>query len=318
MSTTPARPRLRLVHPGTAGSYLQVVSAGLRHRQVTVLTTYADRWFSSTVLAGIERVVQDAGHEVVVHEVGRHWDLHPVLRSSSARSGLGAVVSIALPIPPDLVRSWEAVGVPVVVAGARVEGAESVHVDDVRAGRLATEHLTRLGHRRIALVRTCDEVGQTWSADYDRARGYDQALAMAGIRPADELVVTVPFGPRGGAVAAERLMALPEPPTAIFASCDETAFGCLSALTARGYAVPGEVSVVGVDDHPLAETLGLSTVDQRVELQGELAGRLVLDALHGIRRPATHDAHEVELTFRGRSTSAPRRPTPAEDRAPLA
>jgi DNA-binding LacI/PurR family transcriptional regulator len=224
---------------------------------------------------------------VVVQQVGDDWAGHPLVTGSPADHGIDAVVTIAIPVPGDLVARWEAQGVAVVVCGARVDGAECVFVNDVRAGRLATEHLTRLGHRRIALVRTHDRDGEVWRSD---------------------LVATVPFGPREGAAAIEQLWWLPDPPTAVFATCDEVAFGCVTGLRSRGLDVPRDVSVVGVDDHPLAEALGLSTVNQRVELQGELAGRLVLDALIGLCGPSQHEHHEVGLEMLARTSTAPVRP----------
>lgn len=277
-------------------------------RRVAVLTTYVDRWFFGSTLAGIERILHEAGHEVVVHQVGHDWAHHPLVLGSPAALGIDAVVAIAIPVPPDLVRRWEEQGVPVVISGARVPETECVYVNDVRAGRLATEHLVRLGHRRIGLVRTCDETGRVWTADLDRTEGYRQALSEAGIRFDESLVTTIPFGAQEGVVAVGNLWSLAEPPTAVFATCDEVAFGVLPTLRSRGIDVPREVSVIAIDDHPLGEVLGLTTVDQRVEVQGELAGRLVLDALIGLRDRRSHEAHEVQLEVLARATTAPMRP----------
>ena len=303
-----SRPGLRLV-TGTEPERVRHPSgpSGPR-RRVAVLTTYADRWFFGSTLAGIERILHEAGHEVVVQQVGDSWAGHPLVTGSPADHGIDAVVTIAIPVPAELVARWEAQGLAVVACGARIADAECVFVNDVRAGRLATEHLTRLGHRRIALVRTHDRDGEVWRSDLDRTEGYRQALNAAGLRFDERLVATVPFGPREGASAIEQLWWLPEPPTAVFATCDEVAFGCVTGLRSRGLDVPRDVSVVGIDDHPLAEALGLSTVNQRVELQGELAGRLVLDALVGLRGPSQHEPHEVELEMLARTSTAPVRP----------
>ncbi len=308
MSRTSPR-GLRLVTDAAPERTLHPSGLSGQRRRVAVLATYVDRWFFGSTLAGIERIVRDAGHEVVVHQVGHDWTRHPFLRGWSPRElGIDAVVAITVPIPAELVQRWEGEGVPVVVSGARLPGTECVYVNDVRAGRLATEHLTRLGHRRIALVRTCDRDGKVWQADVDRTEGYRQALGDAGIAFDESLMTTVPFGSREGAGAVERLWSAASPPTAVFATCDEIAFGVLPALKSRGLDVPGAVSVIGVDDHPLAEVLGLTTVNQHVELQGELAGRLVLDALIGLRDRRSTESHEVDLEVIARASTAPLRP----------
>jgi DNA-binding LacI/PurR family transcriptional regulator len=88
------------------------------------------------------------------------------------------------------------------------------------------------------------------------------------------------------------------------------AFGVMSAARRHGLDVPGDVSVIGIDDHVHAEIFDLTTVRQDVEVQGRRAGNLILDALHGRAADTViDDVHDVELVVRG-STAAPRRRAP--------
>jgi DNA-binding LacI/PurR family transcriptional regulator len=87
-----------------------------------------------------------------------------------------------------------------------------------------------------------------------------------------------------------RLLALEEPPTAVFAGSDEMAFGALATLREAGRSAPHDLSVVGVDDHEVAAAAGLTTVRQPVLDQGRTAARLLLGAL----APTTRASHVSE------------------------
>ena len=200
---------------------------------------------------------------------------------------------------------------PLVLLGERISDTRHDHVavDNVAAARLATEHLLSLGRTRVAAIGTMDAVtAQTASL---RCGGYREALAAAGlpVLPGHEQEVAG-FSRESGALAADRLLDLPEPPDAVFCFSDLMALGALHALHRRGVRVPEDVAVIGVDD--IAEsrfsTPTLSTVAQDVD---EIA-RLAVDALlHRLSDGADDPPREVtashELLVRD-STVRSRRP----------
>ncbi|MGN6578340.1 MAG: LacI family DNA-binding transcriptional regulator, partial [Nocardioides sp.] len=110
---------------------------------------------------------------------------------------------------------------------------------------------------------------------------YHQALDGAGVTPDPELFVRVPWGAEPGAQAMGSLLSLREPPTAVFAHSDEAAMGALRTIRRAGLTCPDDVSVIGVDDHPLAAELDLTTIRQEVFQQGELAATLLTETLSG-------------------------------------
>jgi LacI family transcriptional regulator len=133
-----------------------------------------------------------------------------------------------------------------VVLGAWDEGVDAgslpgVDIDFHLAGRLATEHLLERGHRRIAAVA---ETG----VQQARLDGYREALDLAGLSPAPEYIWPGDSSFESGSRAAQALMALPDPPTAIFAGNDWMALGAIDAITGLGWSVPVDISIVGVDD----------------------------------------------------------------------
>ena len=163
-----------------------------------------------------------------------------------------------------------------------VPGWPCVRIDDVAAARTATRHLIDLGHRRIAHISGDPDDELAFTTHLDRRRGYQAALRAAGLRPDPSLDVESQFTIDGGNRAAAELLARGEPPTAIFAACDEMAMGAMTALRDAGLRVPQDVSVIGIDDHDLAGVLGLSTIAQPAAEQGRLAARILLDPL-GVR-----------------------------------
>ncbi|MDQ3469635.1 MAG: substrate-binding domain-containing protein, partial [Actinomycetota bacterium] len=102
----------------------------------------------------------------------------------------------------------------------------------------------------------------------------------------------------GGFQAAGRLLDRARPPTAIFALSDEMAFGTLVAARRRGFDVPRQLSVIGVDDHDVAEVMGLTTVRQRVSEHGAAAARALPVLLSGDDRPSSHAVGTIELVVR--------------------
>ena len=182
-------------------------------------------------------------------------------------------------LPPEAeVDRLRAADIPCVLIDAVHSDFPSIAVDDVAGGELATRHLIELGHRRIALIGDPPpEFRFEWSRD--RTRGYERALASAGIEVRSEYVREGTRIPHVARAVAMELLALPERPTAIFAASDTQAIGVLEAARALGIDVPGALSVVGFDDVEVAAYIGLTTVRQPLVESGRRGAKLLLDAL---------------------------------------
>jgi DNA-binding LacI/PurR family transcriptional regulator len=163
--------------------------------------------------------------------------------------------------------------------GGELDGFHSVTVDDVGAAKQAVQHLANLRHERIALITGDTEDPTLCGAPRDRRAGYREALEEAGLPLDPGLEARGDFTAAGGAGAAAELFTRRQPPTAIFAESDEMAFGALGTLARLGLRVPGDVSVVGFDDHPLAAAMELTTMSQGVGDQGRAVARQLVAAL---------------------------------------
>jgi LacI family transcriptional regulator, galactose operon repressor len=208
-------------------------------------------------------------------------------------------------LPPALeVDRLRAADIPCVLIDAVHPSFPSIAVDDVAGGELATRHLVQLGHRRVALIGDPPpEFRFDWSRD--RTRGYERALAAAGIEVREEYVREGTRLPHVARAVAIELLSLPERPTAVFAASDTQAIGVLEAARALGIVVPAELSVIGFDDIEVAGYLGLTTVRQPLVESGRRGARLLLELLEGRPMSPLRELLPLELVVRGTTGHAP-------------
>jgi LacI family repressor for deo operon, udp, cdd, tsx, nupC, and nupG len=175
--------------------------------------------------------------------------------------------------------------------------------DNQLGSRLATEHLLRLGHRRIA----CISGSLPSQVTSERLAGYREALMAAGIAYDASLVVTGDYEFESGYSAASRLCLPSNPPTAVICNNDVMAFGAYRRLQELGKRIPDDVSLVGFDDVLTSSyiTPGLTTVAVPKEDLGWMAIQALLAAIAGQPYP-TQRILPVSLVVR-QSTAPPQR-----------
>ncbi|MGW3347468.1 LacI family DNA-binding transcriptional regulator [Nonomuraea rubra] len=246
--------------------------------------------FYSRLAAAVESAA--AGHEalVVFGSYEESADKERMLIESMYARGVDSLIVV----PSAADHSWlaEYAGLTTVFVDRvppGLDGADVVLLDDVWGGRIATEHLLARGHRRIALISDDDGI----SSVHDRATGYRAALAGAGVPADEELVVRELYDP--GRVSGEvtRLLDLPSPPTAFFATNNRAAIGILQALRER----PERPAYVGFDDFALADVFnpGVTVVRYDTARLARAAVDLLLSPSPAARRIKV----PVELVPRG-------------------
>lgn len=261
-------------------------------------------WFPSRALGGISSVFATAGYDLLISMMNTPQDRRRFLEE--ARSFCRRVDGIVL---IDTFVSAEGGSAesffdrPVVAVGERLAGAASIAIDNRLAARRAVEHLTALGHERIGLVAGRRFDGMPAPVPEQRRLGYEDALNAAGRRVDPDLVRVSEWTAAGGASAADSLLEGCDRPSAVFCMSDEIAFGVLRAAARRGLSVPGDLSVVGFDDHDLSAALGLTTMRQAVDDMGVRAASAVLAVIDG-RKPVHDITWDVPLIVRESSGAA--------------
>ncbi|MDN3919370.1 LacI family DNA-binding transcriptional regulator [Roseateles violae] len=248
------------------------------------------------VIAAVSLAVKQAGLDLIIYNastelgVTKQQDIHRVLGS------LCEGILLALPTAQEgQLAEFESSKVPVVLLNywRNQTGLPTVRADNYHGARAAVEHLIGLGHNRIAFITGSSYTGQS----HERQRGYQDALKQAGIRPVKGLIVQGDFSQSSGFNAAQQLMALPKPPTAIFAANDSMSFGVMDALKERGLQIPGHVSVIGFDDIPASNHVypRLSTVRQPLAEISTQAVRLIMRRIRPEAAQPVADDSLIEL-----------------------
>ena len=262
-------------------------NASQRAEVVELVFPELEASWSMEVIKGVEDVAHSAGLSIVLtvsgdrHAPGPDW-IEGVLRRRPA--GVVLVFSDIAKPHRDKLRSR---GIPFVIldpAGDPSPEVPSVGSANWSGGLMATRHLIELGHRRIAAITGPEDM----MCSHARVDGYRSAMSAAGLPIDPALIRFGDFHPMGGERHAREILALADPPTAIFAGSDLQALGAITAAREIGLSVPDDLSVVGYDDIELARWMSpqLTTVHQPLRRMGEEATRLVLRMSEG-RAPET-------------------------------
>ena len=252
----------------------RVLSSGRSHTIGLVLLQSGGYYSRSAVTAGVEAAAGEAGYAVSIATIARlDTGLMERALSKLADQGVDGIV-IAVPLisvtqkMEDITRDIPTVALD----GSRTASARVLGIDQLEAGRVATQHLLDLGHHQVWHVSGPDE----WIEARQRRQGWQECLAAAGIEAPPTLEGD--WSPDSGYQQGQILALIPDV-TAIFVASDEMAFGVIRALRERGRSVPEDVSIVSVDDIALAAYCAppLTTVRQDFYRSGAAAVALLVD-----------------------------------------
>lgn len=272
-----------------------------RSMTIGVLTHETDYYSAASMMLGMQRATRDHGY--FVNAAGTA-SLDPAAIAEAIERLRDQAVDglvIAVPIRDEGALFALTKGIPtVVIGGVPSDDDETVWIDQELAGRLATEHLLDLGHGTVWHVSGPD----AWRDAEGRTAGWRAALAERGI--AEPPILFGDWSPESG-YRNGLLLGRMNDATAVFVSSDEMAFGVIRALAELGRSVPGDVSVVGMDDIALARfaTPPLTTIHQPFKEMGRTAIEHVLSLIDDPTGPREMVLMSPELVVRG-STAPPR------------
>ena len=215
----------------------------------------------------------------------------------------GVILAAPLSNVEKLARTVEATGTPFVRISPGTSRCKqfSVSTNDREISAEMTRYLASLGHTRIGFIAG----NPTHKAVGHRLLGYKDGLADSGLPIDEELIAQGNNLIDSGEVAAEQLLALPSPPTAIFAANDDMAAGVVRVADRLGIKVPDELSVAGCDDVALAQLINpaLTTINQPL---ASMAGAAVNSLIESIRSKEEASGTEIlPADIRVRDSTAP-------------
>ncbi|GAA1901216.1 LacI family DNA-binding transcriptional regulator [Streptomyces durmitorensis] len=241
-----------------------------------VVTNLANPFYSRLAL-GVDSVIVDDGFKTVIGNTGQDLDSERELVADLVARRVDGIIAVPASADQRHLAAAAADGVPVVLASRPPEGfdADCVLVDDFGGALAATARLITRGHRRIGFLGSPPAV----YTGTERLRGYAAALAAHGLPYDERYVRQGQTEPREARRAAAELLALPEPPSALFCSNNRNTIGAFRALRASGT----DTALAGFDDFELADALGLpiTLVAYDSDELGRVAGRLLADRMRG-------------------------------------
>lgn len=269
-------------------------------RTIGMLITSSSNPFYSEVVQGVERSCYERGYSLILCNTdGDEERMNRCIETLMQKRVDGLIVMFTENHSPSQETLSRYPSVPVVM----MDWAPFAGVNDIIqenafiGGKMATDYLIAQGYRHIACI--TGPLDKTTSQQ--RLDGYRQAINDAGLTLRDDFAVTGDFEFAGGLAAMEKLLALPQPPDAVFAGNDAMAVGVYQALYQRGLRVPQDVAVMGYDDIQLAQymTPPLTTIHQPKDALGELAIDTLLHRLKDPEAEAQILVLTPELVVRG-------------------
>ena len=256
--------------------------AGGSTGSVAIIAPTATAWFFAQAVEAAEEVFADAGYDTVLISLRNRPSVHRKLFGDleGLSQRVDGVLLLNVALSEAETAGLAASGLAVASVGMNAVPWDNVGIDNEAAARAATNHLLGLGHWDLAILAGNETGAPSLVTAAERRRGFELALAEHDLTIDPDLVIDAGSSIEGGRLAMMELAENRRMPSAIFAGCDETAFGALMALRELGLSAPKNVSIIGIDDHQMSWFLGLTTIAQPVADQGAFAATLLIERLH--------------------------------------
>lgn len=231
--------------------------------------------FLGEIIRGATRVIEAQDYHLLVHASEPDATESTYGKLVRAHKVDGLLIASPMVDDPE-VQLLHDEGTPIVLNGAtNMRDIASVDVDNTQGAYTAVRHLIELGHRRIGHI---SNAPFSYTSSVDRLAGYRQALSESGIPFDEQLIFAGEFTTDSGYSAMQRLLAMPDLPTAVFIGSDVVAIGALDAIHHQGLSIPQHMSVVSFDDILLSKYVrpALTTVHLPAYDIGRNAGDLIL------------------------------------------
>jgi LacI family transcriptional regulator len=245
--------------------------------------------FAIEVMKGVNRAIAESDSDLLVYTTGdvrksgraSHEQKYVSLLNNSITDGVIIVAPVASEFSTDA---------PIVSIDPLMSNPNypSVHATNYQGAMDAMDYLLGLGHKRIGFISGRAEL----ESSNRRLKGYRDALEEVGIPVDEKLIVSGDYTTEMGARGTKQLLSLDNPPTAIFASNDQTAMGVFQVVKERGMRIPEDLSIVGFDNITESEYMGLTTIDQFISEMGFVATQMLIKLING--DPLDEQTHRMQ------------------------
>ena len=253
-----------------------------RSRSIGILLPEITAPFFGSVVASIDRTLREHGYHILISCYASSHGLERDNLHFLINNGIDGLIYAPEDITAEEFYELTAnCSVPTVQMDRMIQGVSSdtVLVDNADASYSAVSHLIRKGHRRVAIVTGPKSV---YSAK-ERLVGYLRALSDHGILYDDNLVISGPYEFATGYLATDTLLALTDPPTAIFATNYDFTMGLVTSAREKGISIPDHLDIFGFDSVEVCSMLRppLPVVHQPESEIGVIAANYLIQRMDG-------------------------------------
>ena len=266
--------------------------------QIGVIVPDVSNPFFATMVQSVSKAARKAGYSIIVSDADEDSSVEVESLRALLENRVDGLLIAAVGQTYAHIRALRKSRTPLVMLDRWADDleADAISVDNVKGAYLATQHLIREGHRKIAFVQGL----QGTNANEGRLQGFLHAMKDGDVPAKGEYIVGDDFGTLNGYIETKSLLQLAEPPTAIFAAGDLIALGVLKALKEEAVAIPERISLVTFDDPSFASYLSppLTAVEQPIETMGEMGVKLLMRRMRTPEAEFKHVLLEPRLIVR--------------------
>ena len=252
-------------------------------------------------LNGVAAALVQSPYELTIYSVDSSARRDSYLTTLPVTRRLDGLIIMTLPFDGVAGQRLLDHGLETVLVEFYHESFTSIEIDNWAGGQLAAEYLVNKGHRRFGFVGDINIPDYAIDSSRQRLIGYRETLAKLGVPLPDETIALAPLSLEHARHSTRRLLALPDPPTAIFAASDLQAIAALKAARELGLSVPSDLAIIGFDDLDMAAYIGLTTIRQPLAESGRVAVDLLMSRLADKTR--TPQRIRLPLTLMERETT---------------
>jgi len=274
------------------------LARGLRSNKTftigVVVTDIANPFFGALV-KGVEEAARKSNYSIILQDTDEDYEREKEAIQVMLAERVDGLLITPVQTKTETIEELKEAGLPFVLLGRYFDDLETDYVvtDDVQGGYLATEHLIKLGHKRIAMINGPLHI----SSAKERFEGYKRALAHHGVELDESLVSAGAITMEDGYQAAQALFQRRKRPTAVFCYSDFVAFGVIKAIREYGLRIPDDVAIVGYDDVDFSSYIDVPLTTVRIfkEELGKQAVVLLLEKVQDEVINGKNDARRGRL-----------------------
>ena len=285
------------------------LKSGRSLRVAVLLSERIGQWFVAHVIEGLNDVLHAQGYDLSVFQIDSVEDRREFFEMMPVRRNADAVVVVSFAIDQREVAQLASTDVPIIginSAQPRDHGfSAAVNIDDAQGATLAARHLVTLGHRDIAYVSSAAREDTLDFSVGGRRRAFMDRCRAEGVTVREVVCRTGADGHYLIGDVVTQLMSMETMPSAVACEEDGIAVPLMFQLERSGFAIPGDVSLIGYDDSLYTEAIGLTTVRQEPVAMAHEAARMTLDLIGGHTPDEPFRTYPAQLVVRS-STSRPK------------